>query len=784
MESIVIYRDRQELQSADLTNSQEFARDSMDHVVKDAIDAGKGYTGFSVSKTAATEVTLSAGRLYAAGAVFARDESIVVDLFNTLPLVSKKRVALVAYGQEVETDVQPRDFLIDAQAGTTEPQSVAMENFRRAEISTVAGTESPDPAYPAVDAAMTVIAYVLLDTNGVVSIEQWKPTQLPNLRDLSDRTTSLEAWKTQISGQVETLRTDLAALADRAQHFALKSDIQTLTELLDQLTVDVYAPGAFVWYGTEQFLNDATSNTAHVDYDAIVEEGIRFPVEASSESAVSLLDPNNVFIQQDVGGGMIIPAYDHKLRMDLTGYSGETRLAQYTFETTTVRKLTFSRCRWRFGPLWSVYAHNIWWNNSYYDLAKVLFERDDENWEEIVGNAWRYYDADDDTPVKYPDLLDGAIVPNGLVWWQRRRWYWWDRYKVTYWDRVTTEETISGQQVAQTFLNSQDGWLTQLGLYFSRKADAGDVNVLICETKYGQPDLSRIVSRTTLAVEDIEVGAVNSGAGLPSLIETKVSLTPTYLTAGKRYAAVLITTGDHYVAMTNTDNGTVQGTFFVSTDGAFFSGNLVDDMKMRLYFAEFERSRVSVEVGAVGLAGGVSDIDILQEAVSPPACKTEVELQVNGAWVPMDGYPDGPDLSGLPALIPVRYTFTGTTDLMPAVVTTGSRVISSRSKTSFTWISEARNMVSPTTAIKVVVDLQGFDEAAHDCTISLLTGAALDGTEAADVVEDVTLNNGTIRRTATFNVTAVSDYAVKIVGAANSAALTYHVGEMMEYAQT
>ena len=49
-----------------------------------------------------------------------------------------------------------------------------------------------------------------------------------------------------------------------------------------------------------------------------------------------------------------------------------------------------------------------------------------------------------------------------------------------------------------------------------------------------------------------------------------------YLVAGRRYALVCVTTGDHYVAMTNTDNGVVQGTFFVSTDGAFFAGNLED----------------------------------------------------------------------------------------------------------------------------------------------------------------------------------------------------------------
>jgi hypothetical protein len=57
MESTVLFRDRQELQSADLNNAQDFARASLDHVVRDAVEAGKGYVGFFATKTAATEVS-------------------------------------------------------------------------------------------------------------------------------------------------------------------------------------------------------------------------------------------------------------------------------------------------------------------------------------------------------------------------------------------------------------------------------------------------------------------------------------------------------------------------------------------------------------------------------------------------------------------------------------------------------------------------------------------------------------------------------------------------------
>ncbi|SDB57560.1 hypothetical protein [Bauldia litoralis] len=768
MESTVLFRDRQELQSADLNNAQDFARAAIDHVVNDAIETGKGYVGFSATKTAATEVTLSAGRLYAGGAVFARDDDVVIDLFNALPLVTKKRIALVAFGQPVDTDVQPRDFLIDAQLGTTEPQSVAMESHRRCEVSSVAGTESPDPSVPATDANVTVLAYLLLDTTGILSIEQWTPTQLPNLRLVANRVTSLELWRGQISGQVDTLRTDLSALADRMLAFALKNEVVDLTQQLEDLRKKVYEPGAYIYYGTDHFLTEEGSNPDHLSYDALVEEGVRFGEAGSATTALALLNPNNVYVT--VNNGFVLPKYGHAVRMDLTGYSGETRMAQYTYETTEIRQLTRSRERRRYGASKEVCSNSAWWRQGAYDMTQNVFRRKGETWEVLNG---------------IPDRMpNGQVIPNGNVHWIRLRQFWIDIYQEPYWERVTSTAAINGQQVAQTFLNSQDGWLSQVGLYFSRKAATGDVTVLVCETAFGMPDLTRVLSRTTVPVADIKVGSISGGAGLPSLVETKVVLPPTYLVAGRRYAIVCVTTGDHYVAMTNTDNGVVQGTFFVSTDGAFFAGNLVDDLKMRLYFAKFERTRLSVELTALQLAGGILDIDILNEGITPPACRTDFEVQVNGAWVPLDGEPNGPNLSGLPAILPLRVTLTGTTDLMPGFGLTGSEVIVSRPRTAFTWVGALRTLGSPSNSIKVIVDLQAYDEATHDCTVSLLTGADLSGSETADVIEDVTLPDGSIRRTSVFNVTAVSFYAVSIVGSTTSAAGLFHIGELIEFSQS
>jgi hypothetical protein len=761
VEQTVIFRDRQELQSADLNNMQDFTRGSIDHIVKDAIDGGKAYSGFTASKTAATEITLSPGRLYAGGEVHARNDNVVIDVFNSLPLVTRKRVAIVAFGQSVDTDVQPRDFLIDAQVGTTEPQSVAMENLRRAELSAVAGTESPDPAYPPTDANVVVICYALLDTSGIVSIEQWVPTQLPNLRLVSNRTTALEVWRGQISGQVDTLKTDLAALADRLKLYAMKTDLVDVLVELEKLRERVFRPSAYIFYGSNHFLDLVGSQTSHASFDAVVGEGIRFPSAGSNSAALALLNPNNPYVTAN--GGFVLPKYTHGIRMNLAGYNGETRLAQYSFETTTITQLARTRQRTRYGSTRTVCTNSTWWRQGSYDPVTGTFR--------ITGETWE---------VNAADRAKAAINHQ----WIRVTQFWVDIYEEPYWDAVKSTASINGQQVAQTFLNSQDGWLSQVGLFFSRKAASGDVNIIVCETAYGMPDLNRVISRTVVPAASIQVGGTAQNAALPALVETPVPVVPTYLKSGRRYAIVLITTGDHYVAMTNTDNGVVQGTFFVSTDGAFFAGNLVSDMKMKLYFAKFDAPRVIVELTALQLAGGILDIDILNEAITPPACRLDFEVQVNGAWAALDAPPNGPNLSGLPAILPVRAVLTGTTDLMPGFGLAVSEATVSRTRTSFTWVGTKRTLGSPSTSIKIIIDLQGYDEVKHDCTVSLLTGTTLSGTETADAVEDQVQSDGTLRRTCVFNVTSVSDYAVKIVGSTTTAAETFHVAELIEYANT
>jgi hypothetical protein len=130
VEKQVIFRDRQEAQAGDFNNAQDFARQSLDHIVRDGIVAEKAFAGFLVTQKSATEIEIAPGRLYRQGAVFEREDAPVRDLFSFLPVAVKRIVTVVGWGQEIETDVQPRDFLVDAETRLTEPAAVAMERRR------------------------------------------------------------------------------------------------------------------------------------------------------------------------------------------------------------------------------------------------------------------------------------------------------------------------------------------------------------------------------------------------------------------------------------------------------------------------------------------------------------------------------------------------------------------------------------------------------------------------------------------------------------------------------
>lgn len=756
MEKRVIFRDRQELQAADLTNLGEFTKTALDHIVKDGIQDQSGWVEFSIVKTGTAEVTVKPGRIYTGGQVYVSESDIVFDLLSELPAVNKKWVAIVAWGSEVETDTQPRDFLIDATTGATEPQAVPMQRLRRANINTIVGIEAAQPTKPLVPSGNVLLGWVLLNPTDVESISIENKTKLPQVARNALRLDELEEWRAIIGARVDSLAAEIAKLWEAIKQAGGK-------HLLQSLAIDVALLKEFTEleeghsdYDADRFLDDLESEVEDVNFLARVEEGCRFSNEAENETSIQLFNPINPDVSIS-SQGVLIPKYNEVKRFHVGPFNEELSISQYQFATHDCVQKTISRKRIRYGETLTVCTNVSWWRTGRYDPVTNIFHKDGQTWEVIGGN---------------PRAGHSHV---------RLRRFWYDEYEETYWEHIVNKYTVDGQQIGQTFLNAQDGWITSIGLYFTRKGGTGNVDVLLTEVDdNGIPNVKKTIQRVTLNVEDIQVSADGT-------VETKVPIPHTFVSAGERYAIVLITGGDHYVAMAL---GTqyAQGTFFYTVDGAYQQGTFNKDMMFSLYYAEFERTRYVVDLQAMSLSGGITDIDIMAPMVIPQSCSLIFEVQVNGVWRPLEEVTSGNTvLFGLPPLLPFRAVFNGTTTVQPGLGLVDSVLRYFRPRTTFKHISVDYNLRSPADTIKVVCLLENYYEDNHDfdCVIRI-DGGGQESEIAADAVIDRELeppidarspDHKKIERTFVFESLGGAE-SVRIVmnGSTTSALDTFHVG--------
>lgn len=743
MERQVILRDDQEQQAADHNNIQTFVRQTFDDLVFDAIHDGRAYAGLNTTATSSTQVTTAAGQLYANGAMHISMDAVQQNMFPMLPAATKKKVALVTWATENENlDVQSRDYLINVDTGETQPAANPMESRRVANISAVAGVESPDPQLPALASHLLVYAIVTLSTTGIESVEMVNANRLPQLRQVAESQRSIEIWRAATEPRITTIASDITALAQtlvgqtsQRDLFMLFADVARLKEMNE-------LPDDYAAYGADRYLTADETDVGNINLLAKVEEGVRFS-EANaglSELAVfSTLDPNKI-----ISNGLMLPKYTNQTRLNITGYSGEVSISQYGYQTFEITQKSMSRIRIRYGNTYTYCTNSAWWRQGVYDSVTNTFRRNGETFE-VVGGDPR--------------------VNHKLV---RVRQYWADTYEEPYWDYKVTDHTINGAQVGQTFLNSQDGWLTQVGFYLTRRAGSGNINLALCETVNGAPDLTKAIMVTTVNYADLKQ--------YPE--QTMVTIPPTFLKAGRRYAVVLTTNANHWAAMAS-GNSYTQGTFFYSTDGAFYQGDLTKDMMLTLNFAQFANARVVIALQPLQLDGGIANIDINAESIIPGATDLVFEVEINSAWRPLTEV-DVTALIGLPPLIPLRAVFLGTSDIMPALKLLGSVVKVWRPRTTFKHISDNCIRVS-TTSIKVQLKLEGWNAANHTVACTLLTGVSFATVETADVTETQVIDDYTTIKTYTFNLgAAISNFKIQIDGTTSTALSTYHVAERVD----
>ena len=754
MDRKVIFRDYQEQVATDHNNLQDYVQDAMDNIVSDAVSNTRKYSGLMVTKTGQVEVTIGAGRMYDMGGVYARRTVLTQSLATYVAAAAKRVVTLSAYGQEVETDVETRDYLTDVDTGTVEPRAVSMTSSRDAQLVFTAGAEAADPVPPAVPATHVVVANIILDTTQIVSIEMQDQNAVVSTDALDIRTDLLEAFRTIIEPRVSSLASDLADLANRVSGLSAQSDLSRVIEDLARVKASLRYPADASGYDTDFFLDPYKSdinNALLLGYDCKLEEGIRFSDANANQFEIQLFsanDPNASNV-----GGYLMPKFNNVLKVQTGAFTSELGIAQYGYQVHSMKQGYMSRSRLRYGGGLDVCTNG----NSY----------------NIPGQAPQSTNLYDFNTTAFQTSYDWGHDP--LNWYhyaERTETWWYDTWEEPFMYDVTTDLSVTGAQVAQTFLVSNDMIATQVGFYITAKGANEDIHIVLAEVTAGQPDLDKVVLKTTYAQQNI----INGWNVTP--------IQPTFLSKGKRYAFVFISNANHKIGMTS-GQSYLDGTFFYSTDGIYYQGDLTKDMMIQVYAAQFQAAQVAIEFAPINLDGGFRTIDILAEQWVPASCELVYEMRPNGTgeWQPL--IKDNAGVLGMaPPLAQFRARFVGTSDMMPILHLTGSRVKVYRPKLAYKHVSLKQTVPAMSNiAGNLTLDilLEGFNTTPHThaCTVRVGT-TDYNPTATVTAVKDAAAKR--FKKTLTFSLPAgTTQFTISQTGTTNSPQVTYHVAERTYY---
>jgi len=749
MERRVKFQDRMDIDPKDFNNLQDFVQASLDHIVADGISPDRKFAGFEVAQSNTVSIEVDPGRLYSNGMVYVRDTAFTKNFAANLPVATKKHVLVVIYGQEIDTDEGAREFIINEESGQAESATVAQERTRQCAINTMIGAESPDPLDPMIDAGALAVARIVLTTNGVASVEMLVDNKLPSVADLDGRVGDLEIFQQQLGPKVQSIDADIANLKESSRGNVSQAAYGRVLSRVAVLESAAGVPAEAVDSAVDFFLDTDRSNLAHANSNCKVQEGIRFADANNSTKPLALFNPLDSGAK--IVGGVLFPAFTREKRLTVGPRQSEIQVSGLTYATTEMVQKTMSRTRVRYGPEFTVCTNAGWWGAVTDQYVPRTFTHNGETFENL-GVTW-----------------DGPA--HG---WVRVRQYWKDVYEEPYWAAVTVGHSVPGAQIAETFLNANDMWLEAIGLIFTKLAPTGTVTIAVCDTIRGMPDLESVISVTTV---DRPALALNA--------ETVIPIQPVFLQGGKRYAFVVITSADHWLATTGGVNFP-QGTFFTVIDGAYQQGDGTKDLCFTLYAAKFAQSRATIQLETLQLDGGMAAIDILTDNVRPGSSDLTFEIQIAGVWYPLAPTEQAALGVGgsIPPTVPIRAVFTGTPSVMPCLRLTNSTCKVSRPKTTLTHISDVQTLPGVgSDEIVVICRYEYFDAAHHTATTKLRTGAGYNTVVAASGHTDAIAEDGSIVRSWLFALGApVTSFVVQNEATTDSELLTFHYAYRKHYA--
>lgn len=832
----VLFEDNMETQAGDFNNMQSFINVSMNNLVADAIDGGNAYVGMAVSQVAATQVSINVGRLYWGGLQYSLDTPQIIDfqtVAGAMPVTQQRQVAIVAYGQTINSDVEPRNFVVDADTGQAQSESVSMLSEQIALVGPIPGVESPSPNYPAIPATNLLIAYVLLSPSGVVSIQQSTLTQLDNLTTIGNQVAALQQTVGQEMTMIATLQTALAGLAAQFANYCTLDNFNKLANLVNwcyNAILKLQIP-TFVLNTIDNFFDASQSAVGtNVDgaYNAYIASGLRFGSGATSTGKLALNNPTEPLI--NTYGNYILPKPSgSRVRMDCSFTNLDwtvEALLNHPFWTFAPRQLGWGRYRYRCGPPYLPSGLN--------QVAACL-PNVDPLWSFLMFDTEAWVQVPWSTVLLHPDF--DCDYPR----WVGDRWkyYWNDWVDVDYWSKVYTNFSYSHNLMAQSFLNAQDGWLSGITIYSMQPGfyQPLTLHITACDDQ-GVPDHTQTLTKIDLDVPGITncyqnpilVGDIVNPLGYSGIVvgaqtafayqaagylviqepypnqgvydlywpiptyvyPVRIAFNPVFLKAGSRYAFHIHSTYAHQFAC-SVDRSCYQihcGDFWDYDGNSWFriaaSPKSLHFMLHYLTWGNWGGQQnpggqlhYDIQLQALQLAGGIANIDVLAEHIIPSATNLNYAVQVSGTWVPFAADPDSPSFTGNPPLLPFKVIFTGTSDLMPGVSIVNSQVkLTGPSMNSYHHISTSIPVNSTLTGIKVLATAPSFVPANHTLVGSIHYGATH---MSPSVTASVVNPDGSTNFTWTFNQTGITAYQVELDGTTNGTGDNFVVSQRSSF---
>ncbi|WP_367354118.1 hypothetical protein [Agrobacterium pusense] len=684
------------------------AQAATDGLWLDAIGYPAHWAAFTVARKSAQEITVSAGRYVAGEVVYAQEAPNDMNLQLHIPAAASDQrwVAILLRGKEVtDTANRPFETSDDPETSVIVNRTTPKTIRRVVELIVQPGEANPVPVKPVVASTDACIAFVLLTSSGVETIEPGNSDRVKTLYEVEGRVTALEVDLDGLFMRTETIETQIVNIQGKLTEIPRPVIIRQMQRDIGAARLKVDLPDEARAYVFDDGLIPDRWDMAHVDWLARIEEGIRFGFAAEGQARLEVQaedDPKIAF-----RGRRMVPAFDEVTRIANTSLDGALNISQLVHTETTLVRKEASRIRITYGPTMHACENAAGWSGLGGDsrVGQML----------NVGNE-----------VFQVVYVGANYGPGHQTYGVQQVRY--EIYSEPYWEYVTEEVGINGSIYGQSFLVAQPMQVTSLDLSFARVGADGDVHVFIVETTTGGvPRFDAVLAQGKLDHANIVVGW------------NKVELPITLLESGKRYAFVTVTTGAHALHISGSNKYT-GGTQFLTTDGAFAQGSTETDICFRLNAARYRSPRTVIPMQALNLADGMTQIDMLFAGWVPGGCTLGWEIRPSGStvWTELDdGDPATNPLVGLPASVELRMVMMGTADLQP-MIQLDQKAISrvARNRNTMRAVSKSFPFGFSTTSIQTQYTLDSFDPDRHTFTPAIMVGNAVVNPSTTEITVD------------------------------------------------